>query len=952
MKKFLKISGISIFVILIALIIAPFFLKGKVIKILKKETNEQLNAKVDFDENISISLLRSFPKLSVSINKLSVLGIGNFDLDTLVYLPNVRINLDIMNIIKEEKVKVKGLFLDHPFINLKVTKDNIANWDIAKKDTLIQTDSSASFSFSLENVVIENGRFIYEDLTMPYYIEAKELNLKATGDMEAENFTLKAKMDAEKLDMAYGGISFLNNIKTVVSLVLDMDMKNMRFVFKEGVAKLNDLDLKSDGFVQINENDMDFDLKFVCPQTDFKNILSLIPALYAKDFKTIDTKGNMNFDGFMKGKMTDNTYPAFGFNLGVANGYFKYPSLPSAISAIFLKLNIDNKDGMPDHTVINLSKFAANALNEPIAANLLVKTPVSDPYLKGKLKGKINLANLSKIYPVGKDEEYMGEIAADLAFETFMSAIESAHYEKVKTEGVLNAKNMRIKNSAIPELLNIANLAMNFTPKNVNVSAFEGSIGKSDFKILGSVSNFIPYIFANQTLKGNMDINSNYFNVNPFMTDALVDEKINPNAADTAALQLIDLPGNIDFDLNADFKQLVYDNLLLENLKGNMHLAEKKLHFNNVTSNLLGGTLNISEGSYDAANPKNPFTGLDLKMSNFDIMKSFAYFDFIKKLSPIAQYVNGLFSLDFKMGTNLNHDFSPKYSTFNGEGKISISNAVVKGLSSLNKIGELLKLEKIKTLNIKDIAIKFKIENGNFALLDSLILPIYKGAKLKLTGSSTLDRQISYFARLDIPRADFGEANTALNNLISKTKAKGINIDITEIVPIDALIKGSFTNPEVIIDLRSAKSALVDNLKNQIKDEANKKLDEGKELINAKIDAEKERAKQRALDSIAAAKAKAKEKADQIIADAENRANIIRADVRKNAAETKAKVYAEADAQVAKVNGPIEKALAKKAADKLKAEADKKEQQTNSEGDRRADDIINKAREQAAKIEN
>ena len=69
-----------------------------------------------------------------------------------------------------------------------------------------------------------------------------------------------------------------------------------------------------------------------------------ILGFFYKDFNKVKTQGSMAFEGFMKGKMTDTRYPAFGFKTNVTNGYFKYPQLPEAVSNIFLNLDVSNKD--------------------------------------------------------------------------------------------------------------------------------------------------------------------------------------------------------------------------------------------------------------------------------------------------------------------------------------------------------------------------------------------------------------------------------------------------------------------------------------------------------------------------------------------------------------------------------------------------------------------------------
>ena len=49
LKKGLKITGVTVAVILVFMLVLPFMFKDKVIIIVKKEANEMLNAKLDFE---------------------------------------------------------------------------------------------------------------------------------------------------------------------------------------------------------------------------------------------------------------------------------------------------------------------------------------------------------------------------------------------------------------------------------------------------------------------------------------------------------------------------------------------------------------------------------------------------------------------------------------------------------------------------------------------------------------------------------------------------------------------------------------------------------------------------------------------------------------------------------------------------------------------------------------
>lgn len=60
MKKVLKITGITLLVLLLVLFTLPFLFKGKIISLVKSEINKTINARVDFSD-IDISLIRRFP---------------------------------------------------------------------------------------------------------------------------------------------------------------------------------------------------------------------------------------------------------------------------------------------------------------------------------------------------------------------------------------------------------------------------------------------------------------------------------------------------------------------------------------------------------------------------------------------------------------------------------------------------------------------------------------------------------------------------------------------------------------------------------------------------------------------------------------------------------------------------------------------------------------------------
>ena len=133
--KIVKYSFLVLVVLFLILLAAPFLFKGKIVGLIKDQANTQLNAKLNFNEDISLSLIKNFPHLSLGIQDLSVIGINEFEQDTLFASKDFSVTLDVMSVINGDEIIIKKIRLDQPRIKALVLKNGKANWDIAKADT-------------------------------------------------------------------------------------------------------------------------------------------------------------------------------------------------------------------------------------------------------------------------------------------------------------------------------------------------------------------------------------------------------------------------------------------------------------------------------------------------------------------------------------------------------------------------------------------------------------------------------------------------------------------------------------------------------------------------------------------------------------------------------------------------------------------------------------------------
>jgi len=859
-KKIVLSIAIIFIVLLAAAISIPVFFKDTIIAKVKTAINEKVNAKVSFEE-FDLGIIRSFPDLGISLNNLVIIGTDSFATDTLANIKALQLNLNLMSVLKGETYQINKVNLSEPSVYARVLKSGKANWDILKEDTTTTTpiDTAATtFKATLQKYSIENGKIIYDDASLGFFMQLDSLNHTGKGDFTQDLFTLQTESEIEKLTVKYGGIPYLNKVKLEAKLPIEIDLKQMKFSLGENNIKLNELLLSVVGSLAMpNDTDMLVDVKFDAKKSDLKNFLSLIPAIYTGSFKDMDATGKFAFDGKAKGTYNETSLPAFDVNLLIENGRIKYASLPAAINNIQVKANINNPDGVIDHTVVNIPAFHLAFDKTPVDGRLLVKTPVSDPFVDMGLKGKLDLKQLTAIFPM-KDMTLSGILDVDVQAAGNKSAIDKGQYENFKASGQMLASNFNYSGKGIDKPVSIPSAKMSFSPKNITLGNLIAKVGKSDFQANGSINNYLSYIFKkNQSLQGTFNLNSTLIDVNELMGP----ETAASTATDTSKLTVIEVPKNIDFKMAVKAGRVLYDNYDIKNARGALTIKDETVHFENMALEILDGTIKMN-GSYSSADLKKPAVDINFGIEKMSIQKAFQTFNTIKLLAPIAQYTKGEFSTNLKFNSLLGQDMMPVYSSIDASGVANIIEAVLEGFEPLNKLAAGLNAGELKKLELKNVLAKFKIDDGR---LNVAPFNVKKGDILmNVQGSNGLDQTLDYQLGINIPRALMGKANETANALLAGLNSKvGTAIALGDMVKVNALVGGTIKKPTIKLDLgkneakaevKAIANQVINDKKAELQNKAQEEVTKLKEKATAEVqqktDTLKKQANQKVQDEV------------------------------------------------------------------------------------------------------
>lgn len=879
MKKFLKIAGLAVGLIIVLMLILPFVFKDKIVVLVKNEANKMLNARLEFEE-LDLSFFRHFPKASIGLKNFSLSGIDEFEGDTLVSARRVSAAVDVMSLFGNEGFDIHYITVDRPSVKALKLKDGRVNWDIVKPDTAAvvrqeEDTVTSDFALKLKKLSITDGVLTYRDDSAGMTASMRDFNLTLAGDMSAADTRLDCRLRVQDVYFRQNQVTLLNKAELEADVRLDADMQHNKFTFSKNEFRLNAIRLNVDGWVMLPPDGMDMDIRVNSPSVGFKDILSLIPAVYRNNFDKLQTSGTLTLDAWAKGKLAGEDYPAFGATLSVKNGMVDY-DLPEAVREIEIQASADNPGGSLNNTRVEISKLSFTFAGNPFRATFSATTPLTDLNFRATADGRIDLNKVKDFYPLGDSVRLSGLLTADLNFAGRMSDIEKERYQNIRGEGVFAIKGMTLDMPDLPAV-SVEEISASVSPEALTLKQLAVKVGLSDIEAKGQMSNYLPYLLKNETLKGNLQVSSRLLDLNELMGGETASGESDA-VADTTALEVFEVPGNLDLMLTVQLKKVIFQQMNIDDFSGKLQVSDGTVRMAPVSFGLFGGRIDAS-GSYSTALRKDaPDVRFNLAVRNASFEKTFRELDMIRKLVPLFEKTGGTYSLSLDMQTLLDAHMNPDLQSLKAKGVLQSNNIQVQNIGVFDQLATLLKDDRLKKIEAKDLKISFTIEDGK--IITSPFNIRMGNISLNLAGTTGLDQQIDYTADISLPE-------NSLGGYVQQVKAT---------------IGGTFTKPEIHL-----------NTGEMAKDAVNKLLtDKMLERAGTSSSASKE-------EQIAAIRRQAEEDGQKLVEAARREGGKL---------EEKAK-------------NPVAKLAARKAAETLVKEAQKQADRMKEEAEKKVKEIEN-----------
>ena len=490
--------------------------------------------------------------------------------------------------------------------------------------------------------------------------------------------------------------------------------------------------LQVDNLVNFNTNT---NLDAYVNLADVKKIIPINEVDFGGElFVNTKAVGKLDLD---KGKI-----PVSNVVVKLKNGYLLYKNLPELpLEKVNLETHISSPKGSLNDLNVKVLPISFLLANEPfmLDANLFNFNNLTFDI---GTKGNLNLGNLYKLFAIdGLSVD--GKFIADLKLKGKGGADNPS---SLNNRGYVLLKDIKIKSEFFPHEFVFSDGKFRFFKNKMRLDNIKMTYAKQQFVVNGELENYINYFLTNKaTLKGNLNVASNFIDVNSFMFNTTASAS---NSTSNSGSGVVLLPDHLSFELNADAKKVKFNDLLLKNLKGVLEIYDQKLKLHEAKFGLIDTEFTLN-GSYAPINAKKALFDFDINAMNFDIQKAYKELALFREMAPAAENASGQVSLKYQLNGSLNKEMFPNMKSIKGSGDLILENIQFNGFKLFNQVAKETKTDALHDANVKNVTVKTSIAN-NVMTIERTKFKI-AGFRPRVEGQVTLDGTMNIGMRLGLP---------------------------------------------------------------------------------------------------------------------------------------------------------------------------------------------------------
>jgi hypothetical protein len=790
--RFLKRLFLALFVLILLLAASGAILAWKYQDEAKAyviaKLNEQLNTQVIvLPKDIDFSVLRNFPNASVDFKNVKVLDATPTDApkDTLFRAGTISLQFNIRDIFNKKYV-IKRVSLKNVDVNLWVNKAGQDNFHFLKASVDTSKGPRDTSAFALDKIVLSNINVKYKNAKTKdnFAFTLKAVTLK--GLFSSNDYTLKTELTMYVDHIRSKNVAYIQNRN--IALSTELDVKGHKYTIRRAELSLGKLNLAVNGTIDHEEKEDIFHLDIGGKNMDIQSALSWLPGKYKPDIEEFNSNGNFYFHTAINGSLNKKSLPVINASFGVSKGEVKQTKANLTMRNVELQGEYSNSG----KGWLDITEFSGDLPQGSLKGNFKLEN-FSNPMLSAKAEGTMNLNELQKFLRIDTIESLSGRLKINANFDGHILKTSEGLVNEDKTGGELSFSDVSLKLKNNNLRFNSMSGTLALSNSNVDISAFSGKVSGSDFSLEGSFKNMMAWLLLkDQPLTAVVSLRAKKIDLN----DLLNDKTTTPSKNDPS--YKLSFSKYLDLTLNTDIAEVVFRKFQASDIKGQLHLRNKRMAADQLVFNTMDGTIHAT-GDLDASRSDSVMVHMDADLQNVNIAKVFTEMENFGQQTLTDKNIKGVLSAKVQLALPCGTDLNINMAKLLAKCDVNIVKGELIKLASLKSLSKFISLNELEDIRFETLNTSITIANRVINIPNTQINS--NAIDIEVSGVQDFDGNVDYVFGL------------YLSELLAK-KAKASKHENTDFGEEDTegkhrlrlyiSMKGPIANPKIAYDHKAA----------------------------------------------------------------------------------------------------------------------------------------------------
>ena len=765
MKRFLKRFAIISLIVLVSLVgiaaILASIYEDKIGARILKEINEQITSELQVNA-FKLSVVSSFPNVAANLNGVSLTDNRG---DLLLETEQMSFRMGLLSLLSS-RIKVKSVKVSDGALRIAIDRRGNANYDIFKTEDSPEPsaptggdDDDAGPTISLAEALLEDIDLIYTDERAEQEMLVNVKNARFSGEFSSEQFSLESDADLESSFIEMAGARYLAGKNLSYDAVVDIDMANGKYEFKEVSVDVESNVFRIDGYVEETKDGTFYDLFLNSDESSLASMMQLLPAEYLEPLADFESRGDFVVKAEIKGMADDRIGPEIKAELSLEDGRITNEKMDGNLKDVSFLATFHNGELRNNRSsVFEITNLKGYFNRELMGLRLRVEN-LDDPLVDFELDGILPVEMVYGFIPDERVKSGDGEIEIrNLRIQgRYEDMIETSRISRVKASGTLEFDDASLV--IANESLTIDKGLLQLQDNILTIEGLELEGAGSEMEFAGTAQNLLPVLFADSLNSKRAELNfatklyAKKLDLDRLASLSLVGEDAEEQAVaeeipvDSLTEKRIQSRERITKFLKGTFDARIdefnYDKIEGENFEG-------LLDFRNNQLNITGRT-RAMEGVFDVSGElyfqEQPFLEARLSCTDIDVYEFFDQSENFGQEVLRAEHVNG--RLDAKIALYIYWDEQgnllwDKLKVLAG---IGVKDGQLQDFEMLESFSSYVDVRDLQDIRFTNLENFLEIKNQR------IIIPVMfiqsNALNLTISGEHAFDQDIAYSIKVN-----------------------------------------------------------------------------------------------------------------------------------------------------------------------------------------------------------